>query len=191
MGVDAENEWHWSHLVCFVWRLSKQRAVEQLTSSRRTQALASRTLASRKAMIKPLMCSKGCKPENSVDITSDSGFCSNDSPNVDLLRLRGGGCRVTPTSYSIRSMHWGPGYQYPKSWVLEVSNNGSEGSWAVVDSRENNSDLNDKLVTRNFAVSAPPSGAFRFVRLRQTGKNHDRNDCLWICSLELFGTVSE
>ena len=78
----------------------------------------------------------------------------------------------------------------PKSWVLEVSNDGSEGSWAVVDSRDDNNDLNDKHVTRNFALGTPQGGSFRFVRLRQTGKNHYGNDHLIISALELFGVLS-
>ena len=76
------------------------------------------------------------------------------------------------------------------SWVLEVSNDGSEGSWEVVDRRENNSDLNGEHLTRNFAVGTRPSGAFRFVRLRLTGKNHFGDDRLYICALELFGALS-
>ena len=36
-----------------------------------------------------------------------------------------------------------------RSWVFEVSNDKSEGSWEVVDSRENNSDLNAMSTTVN------------------------------------------
>ena len=65
------------------------------------------------------------------------------------------------------------------------------GARDVVDSRENNNeDLNDRLVTADFEISDPPSGAFRFVTLRLTGKNHQRYDCLCICALELFGMIS-
>ena len=98
--------------------------------------------------------------------------------------------RVALTSYSIRSYGSGPGGCHPKSWVLEVSSDGSEGSWTVVDSSENNFDLNNKRVTRNFAIGARLSESFRFVRLRQTGKNHQGNDHLDISALELFGTLS-
>ena len=131
----------------------------------------------------------GCQLENVVDLTSDSEFWTNDSPD-SWIRYDFGGWRVTPTSYSIRSQGNGPGGNHPKSWVLEVSNDGSEGSWEEVDSRENNSDLNGGHLTRNFAVGARPSGAFRFVRLRLTGRNHHGNDHLWICALELFGALS-
>ena len=90
----------------------------------------------------------------------------------------------------MRSYNDGPGGPHPKSWVLQVSNDGNRGSWAVVDSRENNNELDDSFVTRNFALSALPSGSFRFVRLHQTGKNHEGNDRLSFPSLELFGTLS-
>ena len=126
------------------------------------------------------------QPENAVDLGTDSYFTSNDESSP-WLRYDFKGRRVTPErGYSIRSASQG----YPRSWVLEVSNSGSEGSWEVVDRRENNEDLKGNYVTHNFAISAPPRGAFRFVRVRQTGKNHDGHDRLYISSLELFGRLS-
>ena len=117
-------------------------------------------------------------------------FRSQDLPNQwCCYDFRGR--RVALTSYSIRSCaSWGLGGDHPKSWVLEVSNDGSEGSWVVVDSRTNNDDLNDLFVTCNFEISAPLSGAVRFVRLRLTGKNHGGNDQLAFSRLELFGVLS-
>ena len=91
--------------------------------------------------------------------------------------------RLAPTSYSIKTGHT----TGPKSWVLEVSNDGSEGSWEVVDSRKKNKDLIDCYVIHNFAIKAPPQESFRFVRLR-VSKNH-RYGSLYINSLELFGTL--
>ena len=134
-------------------------------------------------------CLPGYEPEHVVNFGSLSHFCSQESWN-SWIRYNFSGWRVTLTSYSIMSYCWGPGGDHPRWWVLEVSNDGTDGSWVVVDSRENNFDLNDKFVTRNFAISAHPSGAFRFVRFRQTGKNHRGKDFLQICSLELFGTLS-
>ena len=135
------------------------------------------------------LCGIGGKPANAVDLNSDSEFWSEEWPN-QWIRYDFNGRRVTPTSYSIRSMDDGPDSEHPMSWVLEVSNDGKEGSWEVVDSREDNDDLNDAHVTHNFALSAPPSGAFRFVRLRVTGDNHFGKDNLAICALELFGALS-
>ena len=130
------------------------------------------------------------KPENAVDLKSDSLFFSKSWLN-SWICYDFKGRRLTPTSYSIRSCHWGPGCAHPKSWVLEVSNDGSEGSWKEVDSRKDNNDLNDSHVIRNFSLGTPQSGAFRFVRLRQTGNNHCGRIRLAICALELFGTLSK
>ena len=120
-----------------------------------------------------------------VELGTDSFFYSNSDPN-SWICYDFKGRRVAPASYSIRTGH----SAFPRSWVLEVSNSGSDGSWEVVDGHKNNEDLNDKRVTRNFVISAPPRGSFRFVRLRQTGKNHGGDDCLCLTSLELFGTLS-
>ena len=91
--------------------------------------------------------------------------------------------RVAPTSYSIRSADFG----FPKSWVIEVSNDGKE--WEVVDRRDDNEDLNGPYVAHTFEICDPPSGSFRFFRLRQTGLNHQGNHYLAVCSLEVFGTL--
>ena len=96
------------------------------------------------------------------------------------------GRSVTPTSYSILTSD--DGGIAPKSWVLEVSNDGSDGSWQVVDSREDNDMLDGCRQPRNFAVTPPPSGAFRFVRFRQTGESPQ--DCP-ISALELFGQITK
>ena len=109
---------------------------------------------------------------------------------MDLLRLhvmKFMTRRVAPTHYSIRSCYDERGGRHPKSWVLEVSNDNS--SWNIVDQRENNKDLNDKRVIRYFWIVCGSGGSFRFIRLRQTGKNHASSNLLCIASLEVFGTL--
>ena len=130
-------------------------------------------------------CCNGDRAQNVVELGTNSFFCSNNEPN-SWIRYDFKERRVALTSYSIRTEC---GY-YPKSWVLEVSNDGSDESWEVVDSRGENEDLNATHVTCNFTISARPGGGFRFVRLRQTGKNHGGYDYLDLTSLELFGTLS-
>ena len=122
---------------------------------------------------------------NVVEFGTNRCFCSEGRPN-SWIRYDFKKRRVSPTSYSIRTEAWA----YPTSWVLEVSNDGSERSWQVVDHRETNSGCGAEPVTRNFAISDPPSGSFRFVRLRQTGRNHSGTDALVLFSLELFGILS-
>ena len=127
--------------------------------------------------------SNSYQAKNAVELGTDSFFQSNSEPTswicYDFKRQR-----VTPTSYSIRTV----ACACPRSWALEVSNDGEK--WEAVDTRNNNRDLNAEYVTHNFVITAPPRGSFRFIRLRQTGKNHTENDCLAITSLEVFGILS-
>ena len=126
----------------------------------------------------------GDEPKMVAELGTNSYLQSENKPN-QWIRYDFKGRRVALRSYSIRSVQ---GCR-PMSWVLEVSNDGSEGSWAVVDRRENRQELNGEYVTHNFAVSNSQRGSFRFVRLRQIGKAHDGSDFLAITSLELFGIL--
>ena len=89
---------------------------------------------------------------------------------------------------SIRSVNGGPGSSHPKSWVFEVSNDRS--SWTVLDQRDNN-DLNQASVIRNFSISPHPHESFQYVRIHQTGPNHEGTYHLALSSIEIFGVLSE
>ena len=125
-----------------------------------------------------------------VELGTDSFLCSNDAKDTWVcydFKDR----RIIPTSYSVRSWRDGPGGEHLKSWIIEVSNDGTENSWIEIDRRENNSDLNAKYVTANFKISQVPRQRFRFIRLKQTGLNHKGNYYVNISSLEIFGTLFE
>ena len=151
----------------------------------------------------------GCEePRNAADIGTDSQFHSQNQPNSWIcydFKYR----RVSLTSYSLRSCCADPGgWQtivqrsrlaclsrtelmgggHLKSWVVEISNDGS--LWEPVDSRQGTSELNSRCAVRNFAISAANCRSVRFVRLRQTGPNHVETHELIISSFELFGTIS-
>ena len=124
--------------------------------------------------------------KNAVELGTDSRFFTEVKPNQWIcydFKER----RVAPTSYSIAV---GNTRNIPRSWVFEVSNNGSEGSWVAVDHRDENEDLKTGSITCNFAITPPLHESFRFVRLRLTGRNHYGIDQLVLTSLELFGTLS-
>jgi hypothetical protein len=75
-----------------------------------------------------------------------------------------------------------------KSWVVEDSLDGK--SWTEIDRQTNNQDFYVGYATASFAVSNP--GECRFIRLTQTGKNHeDEGDYLFLYAVEFFGTLSE
>lgn len=125
-------------------------------------------------------------PKNVVDLGTDSVFRSR-YVNNEWICFDMGNLRVKPTSYSIRSHEYGPGYAHLKSWVLEVSNDGT--NWQEVDRKTNNSAMNDKHVIRNFRVANVPSDGFRYVRLQQTGPNHQNDNLMIFSSFEIFGTL--
>jgi hypothetical protein len=92
------------------------------------------------------------------------------------------------THYAIRSYHQGDVNSFhPKSWLVETSVDGS--NWTEADSREDNSDLNAKNVTRVFAVSR--SDVCQYVRLVNVGTNHEPkgSDQLVISGFEVFGQL--
>jgi hypothetical protein len=95
--------------------------------------------------------------------------------------------RVTLTHYTIRSYFTSQRGQYNlRSWVIEGSIDGE--AWTEIDRRVDNSDLDGAGVSHLFEVSNN-TGIYRFIRLRQTGKNHHDDDFLIISDFEIFGTL--
>ena len=128
----------------------------------------------------------GFWPKNVVDLSSDGEYWCPHAQEAwicyDFLSLG-----VTLTSYSITTTSRWPGMWHLSSWCLEVSKYGL--TWEVVDSHENSLELKHSHITRNFVISAPTIGAFRYVRLRVPSDRY-RHACLQLCALELFGTLS-
>ena len=104
-------------------------------------------------------------PKNVVDLGTDSEYRSNDDQAWICYDF--GERSVIPTSYSLRS---GSQY-YLRSWVIEVSKDGTENSWSGIDHRDNN-DLNSVHCTRTFTLCDIPSESFRFVRIRMTNSGY-------------------
>ena len=119
--------------------------------------------------------------KNAIDLGTASCFYSDSHTPDQWICYDFNRRRVAPTSYSIRMVDT----CYPKSWVLEVRNEESPW-WDVVDRRDDN-----VLLSGNFKISARPRGSFRFLRLRQTGKNHNGTHSLAITSLEVFGRLTD
>lgn len=129
-------------------------------------------------------CRDGVEAKNAANLWTNSCFSSKDEPN-SWICYDFKGQSVTVTSYSIRSRC----ADAPKSWVVEVSNDKGNNSWRVIDHQENNNDLADGDV-HNFSIRSVPPEGFRFIRLRQIGKNHSESDRLCLSALEIFGTQS-
>ena len=133
-------------------------------------------------------CGRLYQPANSLDRNrNDTCFCSKNEPN-SWLCLCFKSNSVNLTGYSLTSYACGEGYDHPKSWVLEGSQDGR--GWEIIDCQENSDALNGKSVTRYFPIRSTGRTSFRFVRIRQTAKNHLGNDYLTFSHFEVFGTIS-
>jgi hypothetical protein len=62
-------------------------------------------------------------------------------------------------------------------------------SWTEFDRQTDNQDFKDGEQTASFAVSN--AADFRFIRLTQTDRNHQRADDLHLAAVEFFGTLVE
>jgi hypothetical protein len=117
--------------------------------------------------------------KNVADLTSDALFWSNGEPDQWVcwdFRETG----VCPTHYTLEAM-------FLKSWVVEGSLDGT--SWTEIDRQTDNQEFRGKWNRASFAISKP--GECRFIRLAQTGKNHDGTNVLFLGGVEFFGTLSE
>jgi hypothetical protein len=72
-------------------------------------------------------------------------------------------------------------------WAIEGSNDGR--TWKSLDS-QNTKDLCGDFITKAYKCSASNQNEFfRFIRMRQTGKNSIGNFFLWLCNIEFFGRL--
>jgi hypothetical protein len=125
--------------------------------------------------------SKG-EVKNLVELASRSDFHSNDeSGQWTMWEFRDS--LIRPTHYTIRSSK----DNYPKSWSVEGSMDGE--CWTELDRRKNDSHLKEDLAVHSFEVRSPFE--CQFVRLTQTGKNHNDSHILAFCSLEIFGGLEQ
>ena len=136
----------------------------------------------RKRRVVKVLCNNfqnGYPPSNMID-EQWRGFKSKDLEN-SYVRFDFGRSRVAPTHYLLDI---GTGI---KSWVFEGSNDGE--SWEVLDEHGNSSDSEFFDGYKRFQVASAPAKSFRFFRVRQTGKNKNENNVLYLKRLELFGAL--
>ena len=95
--------------------------------------------------------------------------------------------RVSITGYTLKS--GAIGYCL-LSWVLEVSDDGTEDSWVIID-KQSIANPNRAYDVQRYTCSDPVDKLYRFVRLRQTGKNSKSAYNLILSEIEFFGKLQE
>ncbi|KAK8840504.1 hypothetical protein M9Y10_030712 [Tritrichomonas musculus] len=124
-------------------------------------------------------------PRNIVDYQSNNLYYSNNQENSEIC-FDFKDKEIQITSYSLKSCNWGQNMNNLKSWVVEVSNDHQK--WDEIDKRENNSILNGANLIGTFNTKENKS-FYRFVRLRQTGKNWNNCYHTGIASIEFYGKM--
>jgi hypothetical protein len=127
-------------------------------------------------------------PAKLVDQDENSYFCSAGGIGhwicIDFKSKR-----VLPTYYTLMARNNdGANVHNLRSWVLEGSETGSDGSWREMDVESDRVELNGKGFRYTFPVKSPI--ACRFVRLRSIGAQHGGN-ALVLAGMELFGTLMQ
>jgi hypothetical protein len=126
-------------------------------------------------------------PKNVADLNFDSAFATSDAPDSwicwDFKEKR-----VVLTDYSIASASKGMVQHFNlRRWVVEGSVD--KARWILLDKQDENNELTAKPVTRTYPIKSTEQ--LQFVRLRQTGKNHNGADNLAISFFEIFGSLLE
>lgn len=126
--------------------------------------------------------------KNAVDFESENVqnyFQSIDQSN-SWLKYDFKERKVCPTHYSIRTRRI-YNNNHPKTWVIEGSNTGKDNEWEILDTKSGITSLLGLNRTQTFDIKSNTNQFYRFLRIRQTGKNSFNCDYLTIDSLEYFG----
>jgi hypothetical protein len=114
----------------------------------------------------------------------DGYWESTDAPNSWIcFDFREQGAALS--HYTLKS-HGSTGHWF-LMWAIEGSNDGS--NWTVLDER-NTQHLNDMNIVKTYECSKNCSEFFRFIRMRQTGRNSSNTDFLILTNIEFFGRMN-
>jgi hypothetical protein len=133
-------------------------------------------------------------PEYAADLENRTNyFHAENAPDV-WLRYDFKNRRVRVTGYTIRTRHdCDTNICHLRSWVVEGSSDGSDGSWKVLDEHRECGDLNNRNAQKSYKISRPRT--FRMIRIRSFGvawRTDWGSPYYWTLSaFELFGSLIE
>ena len=125
-------------------------------------------------------------PNDIIDHNFNGYWYSTNQNNSWIMFDFGSKIKIKPSSYTLRTGHFMPCVvEHLKSWVLEGSLDAK--NWSELDRQKNTQDLNGDFKYKTYHCK--PVNAFRYIRLRQTSKNHHNSHFLFLNNIELFGTL--
>ncbi|OHT01448.1 hypothetical protein TRFO_31779 [Tritrichomonas foetus] len=124
-------------------------------------------------------------PEQKVHFVADSEWDSywySENEPDSWIQFDFQNYLITLTDYTIQSD--GSDGNHLMRWAIEGSNDGF--IWEILDNRITQ-DLDGFYIIKTYSVNTRK--AFRYIRLKQTGKNSSFQDFLLISNLEFFGSI--
>jgi hypothetical protein len=122
------------------------------------------------------------RARNATDIQTDSYFISQNAEN-QILCYDFKNMRVAVTHYFLRSHGNQVNDNHLRSWVIEVSEDGS--NWTEIDRRVDDNHLNGPNQSFGFEVGSVVET--RYVRIRNLGPCWNGERYLYVRAFELFG----
>ena len=135
----------------------------------------------------------GRSAKNAANVNDQTNYAQSDNQENAYLRYDFNDRKVRPTHYSIRSRHdYGKGIHNLQHWVIEGSNTGTDDFWTVLDQRQDVKCLDEMSAVGTFDIQSPNGIFYRYLRIRQTGKDTSNGySYLTLSALEFFGTLIE
>lgn len=129
----------------------------------------------------------GYVPKNVSDYDNSSSIFYSDQEKSSWICFNFKNHRIIPTDYQIRSYYcWGQN-NYPKSWVIEGSNDNKQ--WEIVDEENNCSYLNGENLVHTFHINKNNNKEFQYIRMRSTGPNWAGENYLAFSLFEIYGKL--
>lgn len=123
-------------------------------------------------------------PKNSVDYKC---YESADKENFTVV-FDFKNKAVQLSNYSIKTYYYAENGGHLKSWSIEVSND--KNNWEKVDEHTDDKSLNGSFAVATFDTKKSDN-FYRFIRLRQTGKNWSNDYDTPICLIVFYGKIKQ
>ena len=124
-------------------------------------------------------------PFNLLKYEDKSTYFQTNDPSSSWICFEFKNHQIIPSSYIIRSYYCVKSWHL-KTWVFEGSNDNK--NWTILDEQNNNDSLNGANRVKSFIISNKKQ-SFKYLRIRQTGKNWYENNGLLMNSIEFYGKV--
>lgn len=126
-------------------------------------------------------------PQNVVLYEDDSKYYQSYSIENSFICFDFKEHQIIPTSYTIKSCNCNENSYHPKSWAIEVSNDGS--NWEIIDERNNNTDLRGNHKIHTFPIQKKNKQKYQYFKIRQTAKNWGNDNDLLLKKIEIYGQL--